>query len=192
MAIEDRVSPAESDAPAIEIHEVSDAGSRLEIAAESVSRKLANTISRRSFLGRLGIGAIAATLGNGASVLIFPEEAAAHTNPCQSGCSISCGTLTGSNACPAGTCNAGCWCVRVSTSICQSTLRHFCDCAGGDYCGSHPCHCVTGTDGLTHPSCCLHKLWPDGCGVVDEWHIACRVIDCLNSCNRINSICDPD
>lgn len=81
MAIEDRVSPAESDAPAIEIHEVSDAGSRLEIAAESVSRKLANTISRRSFLGRLGIGAIAATLGNGASVLIFPEEAACPYEP---------------------------------------------------------------------------------------------------------------
>jgi hypothetical protein len=178
----------------VEIPEVSDSGSRLESAAEIVSRRLANTISRRSFLGRLGVGAVAATVGNGASALIFTRSAYAHTNPCQSGCSISCGTLTGSNACPAGTCNCGCWCVRVSTSICQSTLRHFCDCCGGDYCNApgHGCRCIQGSDGLTHPSCCLHKLWPDGCGVQGEWHIACRTLGCLNSCNRINTVCDPD
>lgn len=167
-----------------EIREVSESVTHLESLSNRASRRLAGRISRRSFMGRVGKGAIAATLGSaGANLLLAP--AIAHDNPCQAGCSIGCATLTGSNNCPSGSCNCGCWCIRVPSGTCSSTYREWCDCCGG--CQGN-LKCVEGSDGLTHPSCYNHKAWPEGC---DDLHIKCRRHRCvsLSDCERVNTVC---
>ena len=153
--------------------------SSLETLSEEIARGFAQRVSRRSFLGRLGKGMIAASLGAGGAA-ILAEDAFAHACNCERcDCSIGCAALPGhnSNSCPPGTCTCGCWC--VSGESCPA-FREWCDCCGGDYCNPHGCRCVTGTDGCTRPSCCHHKEWPGGCGS-SSWHIACRRSQCVSA-----------
>ena len=152
-------------------------GTVLEAAASRATRGLAGRISRRSFVGRAGLGIVAASVGGSGTALLFPASAAAHT--CPGGCdcseSVTCATLTGANACPSGTCECGCWTVSDCTH-CSSEpncTKSWCDCCGGDYCNPNPCNCVGG-----HPSCCNHKTHSGGCGVLNQWHIACRKSFC--------------
>lgn len=150
---------------------------RAETLTDVLARGLATKISRRSFFGRLGKGAVVATLGGSGAALLMPEAAWAHS--CPSGCdcseSVTCATLTGSNSCPSGTCECGCWLVSDCTHCGGSTncWKWWCDCCGGGYCnGGANCRCVGG-----HPSCCNHKTHSGGCGD-SSWHIACRKSFC--------------
>lgn len=172
----------------VEVKEVSVPGTRLERMSDTYSRRLAGRVSRRSFFGRLGQGAIAATLGS-VGVDLLSRPAQAHSNWCQSNCSIGCAKLTGTNWCPADTCECGCWCIRVSSSTCTSTYREWCDCCGG--CNDSNRGCVGGSDGLTHPTCLFHKEYSGGCGTLGSTHIKCRRHQCVKDymCERFGTQC---
>lgn len=156
----------------------------LETFSKHSSTYLAGRVSRRSFMGRLGRGAIAATLGGAGATLLLNQRAEAHTCPCSNcGNSIGCGTLTGvQGSCPSDTCQCGCWCINVSSDKCASGIREWCDCCGGCAEGSGGCRCVNGI-----PTCCYHKEWPEGCGSADT-HIKCRYHKCVSSsqCERFS------
>lgn len=152
-------------------------GSRVESWTDAASRNLANRISRRSMISRLGKTAMALTLGS-AGVSLLADPASAHFSPtcgsCSGSCcssnSVLCANLPGHNAnsCPSGSCECGYW--TVSQPGCPGTgLRKWTDCClGGD-----PCTCPGGT-----PSNCRHKTYSQGC--TDCWHhIRCRKYVCL-------------
>ena len=175
----------------MEIRDVSTNTTWLETLSDSLSRGLAGRISRKSFVGRVSRGAVAATLGGAGATLFMTESAEAHANPCANGCSVQCSRHPswGANSCPSGTCECGCWCISVSTGVCGSGLKEWCDCCGGDFCLPQGCTCISAC-GTTYPSCCNHKVWAEGCGSAD-WHIACRYSKCVSSsqCEHINSVC---
>jgi hypothetical protein len=148
-----------------------------EALSGAIARRLAMKLSRRSFIGRIGKGTVALSLGGAGAALILPEAAWAHSCPggCDCSHSVTCGALTGSNSCPSGTCECGCWTVTDCGTCSNSPgcLKYWCDCCGGDYChGGAQCRCVGGS-----PSCCIHKTWSGGCGD-SSWHIACRKSIC--------------
>lgn len=159
-----------------------------------VARRLAARVSRRTFMARLGQGMIALSLGS-AGAVAFAEGALADPvcacgrctsvpftgESCCGRNSVTCRTLTGTNACPSGTCICGCWWVNVSTSSCASGLLEWCDCCGACQSGG-ACACVTGSDGRRYPTCCTHKWWTskDVCGDCTS-HIKCRRQRCISS-----------
>lgn len=166
---------------------------RLAGISETVSRSLAARVSRRSFFGRLGSGAVALSLGSAGATLLSQQDAIAHStcgcglctaapsNDCCSGRdSIGCGNLPGwnQNSCPTNSSLCGCWVISVATSTCSSGLREWCDCCGG--CGTPTdCHCYTADDGQFSPSCCRHKFYTGGTGDSCS-HIKCRRNRCVN------------
>lgn len=156
--------------------------SMLEELSESISRALAARVSRRSFLGRMSTGAVAASIGTTAVVLTRPPAAAA----CTHNCSISCVDLTGSNNCPSNrytTCTCGSWC--FSDSGCASGIRRWEDCCGINYCNvAGGCRCVSG-----YPTCCNTKTYSDGCGTVGQSVVVCRLRFCVTNCTVINNYC---
>ena len=169
-------------------------GSRLGTASGSAARYIANRMSRRSFLGRLGQGAIVTAMGTSGLTLLAQSAFAHSPNPCVCGqctgdngncCSrdsIGCGSLPGwndSNNCPPGSELCGCWTVTVSSGTCASGIREWCDCCKG--CGTPAnCQCITGDDGLTHPSCCRHKFYTGFQANACD-HIRCRRRRCVGS-----------
>jgi hypothetical protein len=112
----------------------------IDSLGEQVTRRVANRISRRSLMGRLGAGVVA--LGAGQVGLVAAQSSRAYadsTIPDSCPCS-TCGestTCSGSGSCPSGTCNAGSWYV---CSCGGPALKQYTDCAascsGGHYCGS--------------------------------------------------------
>lgn len=162
-------------------------GTWLENLNESISRSLASRFSRRSFMGRLGKGAVAATLGSAGVALVRPEAALAASCPsgCNCACSVSCEYLPGwgQNSCPTngyGTCACGSWC--FSTTQCPSGIRRWDDCCGINYCTKNPgtgCYCVSS---VNRPSCCNTKTYSGGCGDASSI-VACRMNTCVSSCN---------
>lgn len=163
--------------------------SQLENLHESISRALAGRISRRSFMGRLGKGMIAASLGTAGGVLVRAESAEGSHGGCPSGCtkcacSVSCSYLPGWNqaSCPTngyGTCACGSWC--FSTAECGSGIRRWTDCCGINYCNVNPgggCRCISS---VSRPACCYHKTYGGGCGDSNSI-IACRSHQCVSSC----------
>jgi hypothetical protein len=173
----------------LDVIHTSPTSTRAEQVSDLIARSLAQHISRRSFLGRLGKGVVAVSLGAaGAEALLRPPTAMAIT--CDvNGCSIQCSQLNGwnQNSCPTGTCECGCWCLISSNQGCPNSHKQWCDCCGGGWCGApgHGCHCQTaGCNGKTYPTCCYTKEWTgQGCGD-SSWHIACRKSDCRTSgCN---------
>ncbi len=159
-----------------QIQEISTNTTRTEALSDAISRRIAARISRRSFLGRVGKGAIAASLGGAvAESLLNPPTALAVCSGIN--CSVQCSHLPGwgSNTCPTGTCECGCWCINGPGC---ANYKEWCDCCGGDYCNPHGCRCISSC-GTTYPSCCLTKDWsPQGCGN-STWHIACRTSKCV-------------
>jgi hypothetical protein len=154
----------------------------LSRGAAFLSQRLAERVSRRSFLARVGRGAIAVAMG-GSAALALPDRGYAHDS-CECGsCSGSCcGALTvrcenlpgwNRNRCPSDSCICGCWWESVSTSVCSSGIREWCDCCRG----CTGCDCVN-----DHPTCCRHKTYSSrsqcasGCN-----HIRCRRWRCIDS-----------
>jgi hypothetical protein len=129
----------------------------LEGLASQTARRMAARISRRSFVGRAGLGLVAASMGGAGTALLFPEVAEAHT--CPSGCncseSVTCVALTGVNGCPSGTCECGCWTVSDCTRCPgqPNCVKSWCDCCGGTYCNPHPCHCVAAIRAVATTRC---------------------------------------
>jgi hypothetical protein len=162
----------------IEIPEVGDVRTKLENGSERVMRRLAIRVSRRSFLGTLGRGAVVATIGGVASSVILEGEAQAHSCGC-SGCSVHCQTLTGNNRCPNNTSVCGCWCIADSGC---ANYKEWCDCCGDTYCQNHPRQCING-----NPSCCNHRFY----STTSDVHIACRRYRCvsLSKCDRVENPC---
>lgn len=169
----------------LEITDASPTTTRAEQVSDLIARSLAQHVSRRSFLGRLGKGVVAASLGAaGAEALLRPPTALG-VNCGVNNCSVQCSHLPGwnQNACPTGTCECGCWCLISANPGCPNSHTQWCDCCGGSYCnGGANCKCVSSC-GTTYPSCCLTKDWSGGCGD-SSWHIACRKSNCRSSgCN---------
>lgn len=155
---------------------------KLERYSKVATTRLARSVSRRSFIGRVGRGAIAASLGSAGAALLANNSALAHTGGCgcADGCglSVSCDNLPGHmhNSCPSGSCGCGCWC--CSTTGCASGYREWCDCCGGCSGGAG---CANGK-----PTCYNHAVWSNGCN--GHIHIKCRRKNCVprSSCGAID------
>lgn len=164
----------------IEIPEAGDNPTWLEDLSESALRGFAMRVSRRSFLGRLGRGAIAASLGAAAGSLLLAEDALSHAPPpgC-SGCAVTCAQLTGQNECPGSTSVCGCWC--ISGAGCAN-YKKWCDCCGDAYCQGRR-QCVNGA-----PSCYNHRAYSS----TGDTHIACRRWRCTSAsnCERFVNPCN--
>jgi hypothetical protein len=158
----------------------------LERVSESVTRSLAGRTSRRSFIGRLGKGAVAASLGS-AGVALLRAPASAFALPC-SGCSIACRYLRdwNQNSCPTNSCMCGSWVIHVLTTTCSSGYRRWTDCCNSGWCGAHGGErCDTSElDGSSHPTCHNPKDYPntvnDTCGS-STTKIVCRKHNCVSS-----------
>src|SRR6266702_6180836 len=142
--------------------------------AREMSRGMANRYPRRSFLGKVGRYAAAAVAGGSASVLLLQEPALAVGCGCGATHSVSCLCLTGSNTCPSGTCQCGCW-SACDTSRCPSPHSiQWCDCCNKS---SHGSACVASCSNL--PKNCFSKEWSGGCSTGHS--IRCRKFSCLNN-----------
>jgi hypothetical protein len=162
-------------------------GSRLELAVGGASRSLAGRFSRRSFIGRLGLGVVAASLGESGLSLMRPGLAGATIASCGT-CSVSCNYLPGwlQNSCPTNSCRCGHWCFTDSTCPSGQT-RRWTDCCDLGWCGAHGgCYCVTSKNKVT---CCNSRTYspydcnPSGAKVV------CRFNACNSGCSGIPNYC---
>jgi len=175
----------------------------LDRLTHAMSRRLATRYPRRSFLGRVGRYATAAAVGGTASAMLWQDSAIAklaaaprtctsrtcngtnHTSPCchdsKAACSsesVTCSCLTGSNLCPSGTCQCGCWTVCDNSRCTFPNSSMFCDCCET---GSPPASsCHSGCSCTV--SSCFTKEWsnPPGCGTVGTTVIRCRELFCQN------------
>ena len=164
-------------------------GTWLEGIADAISRGLAARVSRRSFVGRAGLGAVAASLGGVGVSLTRAETARGVALACPGGCNCACSTQCGNifpgnpgGTCPSPTCKCGTWCFH--DSVCGSGYRRWDDCCSINYCNAHGgCRCVSG-----RASCCNHKTYPEGCGNSASI-IVCRTAQCVpvSNCVRIPS-----
>lgn len=125
---------------------------------ESVTRRVAMRVTRRSLLGRTG--AALAVAGAGLAVEAPPALAS-----CGCGCSTCDGysTSCGGGSCPTGTCSCGSWYMCT----CNSRLRRYQDCC------SSSCSCYCGADG--RPGC----HFPHEYGACAST-IYCRALACTN------------
>lgn len=154
----------------------------LEGAVGALARTLAERLTRRSTLARLGRYGVALSLGAAGTTLLDDQAWAAASTCCGGGCQHTC--CGGCNYsvwcnyggyCPPGTCECGGWtlCERCTTSGGQAGVYWYGDCCGG--CGNG-CSC----SGCS-PSCCNYHDWNNGsCAACDcrtgdsAWHINCR------------------
>jgi hypothetical protein len=163
-------------------------GTWLEGVADAIARSLAGRVSRRSFVGRVGLGAVAASLG-GVGVSLTRAQTAWASYPCPSGCNCLCSTQCGNvfpgnpgGTCPSPTCKCGTWCFQ--DSVCGSGYRRYDDCCSINWCNANGgCKCVAG-----RASCCNGKTYPEGCGDANSI-IVCRTLQCVpvSNCVRIPS-----
>jgi hypothetical protein len=158
----------------------------LDAVARKLSGLLAERVSRRSALEKVGRYGMAMSLG-AAGVALAPgglAEAAALasccdtcvSNPCGgSGCpnSVWCGL---GGVCPSGTCECGSWSIGGSCTSGGKSGTYY----AGDCCGN----CGGGTNCACHSGavqCCNYHEWQNGwCAVNDctcgtsGWFIKCR------------------
>ena len=146
-------------------------------SGERLTRMLASRTPRRSFFGKVGRLSVAAVAGSSIALLLWDEPAFAATcadgsGSCGSQNSVSCDCLTGSNLCPSGTCQCGCW--VMCDGLCGTRATQWCDCCDTSGCNKT---CVTAC-GTTKPKCCFPKEWSGGCGTVNSTIIRCRTHNC--------------
>src|SRR5712691_5283830 len=154
--------------------------------AGGMSRAMATRFTRRSFFGKVGRYAAAATVGGSALAVLFPESAYA-TNGCVNGggnCSgqdsVNCFCLTGSSTCPSGTCQCGCWqsCDGSGTAGGRVVHSQWCDCC--NMTAHQTASCVTGCG--NKPKNCFNKTHTgSGTGCNPGFTIRCRKLTCLSS-----------
>lgn len=157
---------------------------RSDAIFESMSNRLAGSLTRRSLFGQLGRGSIAMAMGGtvaaaGLEQALFPGVAMAACG-CAQDLSVACGHLTGENHCPAGSCNCGAWILCGSGGgLCPGQNTRWGDCCGG--CNGVKC---VAHDGTTSPSCCNPLTWgAPGCNN-PALNVKCRVWSCTsNPCN---------
>jgi hypothetical protein len=132
---------------------------------ENTTRRVANRITRRSFIGRAAL----ATSAVGAGGLAFKSSYAPASNayPCRVCCdSTTCG-CTPCHGCPSGTCAGGSW--YECTSHCPTGYyTRYRDCLSGN------CSTYCGCDG--RPGCYYNTPYGSCGGHTKVW---CRSITCL-------------
>lgn len=142
----------------------------LETIGEQVSRSLASTFTRKSFLAKIGLGSLVAFGGSVASDLFVEVAYASHGCPGCANCgySVQCESYgaTGSS-CPSGSCSCGYW---QQCAGCSGRWKRFKDCCCG--CGGG-CRCRDGW-----PTCCYTAPYAtcNGCN-----HVKCRQIFCTST-----------
>lgn len=135
----------------------------LDAMAESAARRLANTTTRQSFLGRLGVGL--AAVGAGA----FAGQVEGAFGAVLGGC-CGCGTCGYSTICstnpncPSGSCSCGSWFMCQ----CGSKYMQYRDC-----CAACSGGCSCGSDG--RPSCLYNAPYGSCSGYTK---VKCRTIFC--------------
>ena len=141
-------------------------------SVEVLTRWLADRTPRRAFLGRIGRGLVASSVGGAAALSLFTERAYAGGCGCYGDVSVSCDCLPGgTNACPSGTCECGCW--TTCTSMCTGCNNtQWCDCCNTSA-GTPSCVQGCGPD-PGRPKNCFNKEWSGGCGTVNQTQIRCR------------------
>jgi hypothetical protein len=154
---------------------------KLATLTDSLARRAAVQITRRSLIHRAGRYGIALSLGGvGAGVLASPAlaDCTDSCNHCTGSCcnneSVFCAELPGwnQNACPPGTCGCGSW--TKSYSGCSSGVERVADCCGScGTCGAD-CYCPGGD-----PSCCNHQRWHNGSCDDCNQHVKCRRTFCI-------------
>lgn len=142
----------------------------LDNLGDRFSRSLASTFSRRSFLGKLGAGAVGAA---GGSMTAGFRAESAHAVDTACGCtncgySVQCESYgaSGSN-CPSGSCKCGYW---LQCAGCNGHYKRFQDCCCGCSAG---CHCRDGW-----PSCCYTAPYGSCNGCT---RVKCRQIFCTST-----------
>jgi hypothetical protein len=135
----------------------------MDDVVERINRRLASRFSRRSLLGSIGKGAIALCAAGAGVELTAPDAVASACGGNTT--SITCSTLTGSNACPANTCGCGFWQICDQTECSHAAGKVWSDC-----CAQYSCSCTCPSG---FPSCCFTKEWGQGCGSGAS-HIVCR------------------
>lgn len=176
----------------------------LDRVAGSVSRSLAERLTRRSAISKVARYGVALSLGSAGTALLDDQRAWAAvpcTNGnCPSGC---CGCVGGccrcdsawcglGGVCPSGTCRCGAW---WAGCYCSNGARLvYGDCCGGcgggagctcwsSGCNGGPCHEAGGCSPC--PGCCHQLQWytdPNReCGTCNSgspWYISCRRAFC--------------
>ena len=164
-----------------------------EGAIAALSRALAQRLTRRSALTRLGRYGVALSLGAaGASLLDDAAWAAGATSTscCGGGCiKKCCGSTTCNDSiwcydngyCPSGTCPCGSWISGTCTVNGKSGTQWNGDCCGGCSPVSTTCNCVG-----CNVTCCNYHTYNNGdcaactsCSGDSAYHIACRRQYCI-------------
>jgi hypothetical protein len=163
------------------MHTESGGRTALERLADRSTRGLGARLSRRSFMGRLGRGVVAVSLGSaGVELVRSPAASAAACPPgCDCSCSIVCAKLPGwtTNACPPNSCACGHW--IFFDNSCSSGLRKFHDCCGTGWCADHGgCKCVTFEN---RPTCCNNRAYSNGSCFPSPGTVVCRYHECVSS-----------
>lgn len=161
-----------------------EAGGTVDRAVERFSRTLAERLTRRSAVARLGGYGVALSLGAAGVALLEPDRARADPCGCGGCKNVSCGCnlsiwCNAGGDCPSGTCHCGGWTFSCS---CSSNGHSGCwwygDCCGDCGAGSS-CLCYSDTCGNS-PSCCNQPEWyfnafcNNICNCNNPWHIYCR------------------
>jgi hypothetical protein len=169
------------------IHEGPMEGSAFDVASERFARGLASRITRRSFLGDVAKAGMALAVAGGVVGFAGVEEAeATHCGGCASctpSLSITCRALTGTNACPDGSCRCGWW--DVAGGPCGDCTRWH-DCCFG--CGGSGT-CRHNDQGECAPTCCNRKDYCGGCGTRFQTRIKCRMYTCPSGCTSGDTSC---
>lgn len=152
---------------------------RLDAAVGALSRGLAERLTRRSAVARVGRLSVALSLGAAGEMLMSDEALAAGCCGACKSCSCCCNfsVWCGQGGyCPSGTCECGGWTYNETcTSGGRSGVYWYGDCCG--QCGGGAdCSCSGGA-----PSCCNYHEWNNGscaqndctCGSAG-WFIKCR------------------
>lgn len=142
------------------------------------TRWLADRTPRRSFLGKMGRGLVASSVGGAAALGLFAEQAYASGGcGCYGDVSVTCACEYGTDACPTGTCECGCW-TSCSAYCTGCSATQWCDCCNTT--SNYTTHCVGGCGPAPgYPTNCYTKAqgWPGGCGTGTSV-IRCRYYLC--------------
>lgn len=136
----------------------------------SLSMKLGNRVTRKSFLGRLAIG-VGVLTGGAAGAVAFPRSAEATHEWVSIQCLYHPDIYT--NGCPSPYCTGGSW-FNCGTN-CGTRMKEWFDCCYAcSNCHTHPDPSDPNGQGY---SCCWTGYCASGCG---SNRVVCRYYRCTN------------